>query len=87
MSVVSSTALRTGLALAALQPCCLCDNPRTAASAMFVPSERFGRLIGAPAGKHRVVFYSLCASCLDRGDKTELIETGLLRLARRRDAA
>jgi hypothetical protein len=61
-----SAAFRTGLALAALQPCCLCGDTRLAATAMYVPAE--GR---------RVFFYALCVSCFEREDAPELVEAGL----------
>jgi hypothetical protein len=64
--VNAATALRAGLALAALQPCCLCGDPRLAATAMYVPAE--GR---------RVFFYALCVSCFEREDAPELVEAGL----------
>jgi hypothetical protein len=66
VSAVSSTALRTGLALAALSPCCLCDDPCIAVTAFFVPADDC-----------RITFYALCSSCFAHDNAPDLVEAEL----------
>jgi len=63
---VNTTALRAGLALAALTSCVLCGDPQTVVVAMFIPN----------AGR-QVFFYALCSLCAERDDKVERVESDI----------
>lgn len=71
------TKIRAGLALASRKPCLLCDGPPDFAAA-FVPDDDHGSEYGAPDGKDRWIFYSLCDACRERPDATEEIEQRLM---------
>jgi hypothetical protein len=79
-----SDPVQTGLAIAWLKPCALCGDHDVAATAVFVPTdEMFNRELGARLGSTRHVFYALCARCLERPDRNDAVEAGMLEWAAR----
>jgi hypothetical protein len=64
--------------------CLLCDGP-AAFSNIYIPGERSPA--APPAGKHRLVFYSLCQSCAANFEVlSSLIETKIENELRHRGA-
>jgi hypothetical protein len=63
--------VRASLAAALLLPCILCGKPAVGAG-VFVPDDP--QASGAPPGKTRGLFYSLCAHCQDEPRRNELVE-------------
>src|SRR4051812_41147232 len=78
MSADQQSAVRTGLAVAALKPCLMC-GAAPATAAVFVPRD--SGAFGARPGKQRLIFYSLCGECSEIATP-EMIETAIERRGR-----
>ena len=71
----ASATLSTGLAMALLEPCLLCGDAEIVGAGSFEPDD--AQEFGAPIGKRRLLFFSLCADCVADGYPAEAIEDTL----------
>lgn len=62
---------------ASKQPCILCGGHGDY-GAMFIPDKEHQKLFGAPDGKKRMLFYSICESCKSSPNRSERIELTML---------
>ena len=62
-----------------IRGCALCYRLPIQFTALFVPTESFGKRIGQPAGKQRLVVYGLCAACSELPNLTDRVEAAMLR--------
>jgi hypothetical protein len=66
-------------ALDTARGCTLCKSRSAPNKALFVPTEKFSRRIGAPKGKLRVLTYALCEPCSQLPGVVELVEIEILK--------
>ena len=78
---MNRTAARPSLEDAIQNPpgaCSLCRRKYAPYVGIFVPRPEFGPMIGQPAGKQRIVVYSLCQSCMDLPDREKRLEESMV---------
>jgi hypothetical protein len=71
-------ALRATAAITALDPCCLCGQSSDVVG-VFMPNKDHAAEYGTPAGKNRLVFYPICAPCIQSPDAAQRVEAVLRR--------
>ena len=70
---------------ASKQPCILCGG-HGFYGAMFIPDKEHQELFGAPDGKERMMFYSICESCKASSNRSKRIESIILAGIRKNNA-
>ncbi len=60
--------------------CLLCGGPFSI-TALFTTTPEFGKRIGAPPGKQRVLVYGMCEGCRELPNSVELVESKILSVA------
>ena len=68
------------------QPCVLCGG-HADYGAVFIPDKEHQTLFGAPDGKKRMLFYSICESCKASPNRNERIELNMLADIKKSNAA
>ncbi len=58
--------------------CVLCGSA-TNNPAVFYTNEEYGKKIGAPEGKQRVIVYAICTYCQKKKDSIALVEAELIK--------